>query len=278
LVLYEFFSQCLFHSVKNYNANAGGGFKLFGKKVGANAAVAYTQEKSVAQSRELETRQTGSLLTTEVKCSTSKVQVNSYTFHPGFLKDLAAVTDNTTMMALMKKYGTYFYDNVVLGGKLKQVTILDQNFESQRSRNELVQNAQKSFSGTVSAPMFSGSGGYDSSIDSSIDSDHQSKFESSSQRTTVITYGGPPGSFGPALSNAPTNFGDWARSVDKLPVPIEYELRPISDIISNAWHINYYNCSTSVLDVWKKVEPDYYDSLPSYEQSMSRDALLRANS
>jgi hypothetical protein len=70
-------------------------------------------------------------LTTEVTCSTSKVQVNSYTFHPGFLKDLAAVTDKDSMIARMKKYGMYFYNNVVLGGKLKQVTILDQNFESQ---------------------------------------------------------------------------------------------------------------------------------------------------
>jgi hypothetical protein len=255
-------------TVREGSAELGGGFKLFKKSIGANAAAAFTQEKSVEQARELETKQTGSLLTTEVTCSTSKVQVNSYTFHPGFLKDLASVTDKVSMIAMMKKYGTYFYDNVVLGGKLKQVTILDQNFESQRSKDELVQNAQKSFSGTISAPMFSASGSYDESIDSSIKSDQQSKFETSSQRTTVITYGGPPGSFGPALSNAPTNFGDWARSVDKLPVPIDYELRPISDIIPKSWRINYNKCSTSAVDVWNTVEPDYYRDFPAYEQKV----------
>ncbi|KAF2068743.1 hypothetical protein CYY_009932 [Polysphondylium violaceum] len=69
-----------------------------------------------------------------------------------------------------------------------------------------------------------------------------SKFESiqkKSSRTTISTYGGALGAFGPTeYSSSTSNFASWASTVDLLPVPVEYDLKAIRDIIPPQWTIS----------------------------------------
>lgn len=96
----------------------------------------------------------------------------------------------------------------------------------------------------------------------------QKEFENNSFRSSVITYGGPPGAFGPQTSGSPTSFSTWASSVDLLPVPIEYTLKPISDIIPRSW--KFSGSATvvhnTIADEWKRVVDDFFSNLtPHYE-------------
>lgn len=229
------------------SANANGGFD----GITAGASFAYSQEKSVKQSRQMEQKDSGSLIITELICATSKVQMTKYTFHPNFLAELAKVNTSDDVVAMIDKYGTHFYQQAVLGGKLRQVTSVSKSYSSSKTKSELEQNSQLSFGASVTSPVFSVSGDFSDSIDTSVSASEQQSFESSSTHSTVITYGGPPGSFGPSSSEAPTNFGDWASSVDLLPVPIDYTLKKISEIIPSLWKsIN----GSSLQDLWKQGE------------------------
>jgi hypothetical protein len=229
------------------SASANGGFD----GITAGASFAYSQEKSAKQSRQMEQKDSGSLIITELICATSKDQMTKYTFHPNFLAELAKVNTSDDVVAMIDKYGTHFYQQAVLGGKLRQVTSVSKSYSSSKTKSELEQNSQLSFGASVTSPVFSVSGDFSDSIDTSVSASEQQSFESSSTHSTVIPYGGPPGSFGPSSSEAPTNFGDWASSVDLLPVPIDYTLKKISEIIPSLWKsIN----GSSLQDLWKQGE------------------------
>lgn len=51
----------------------------------------------------------------------------------------------------------------------------------------------------------------------------------------LYSYGGAPGAYGPSYDSGPDSFGEWATTVDLLPVPIDYSLGAIGDIIPDAW-------------------------------------------
>ena len=221
-------------SITGLEASAKGGGNIL-DIVDVSASFSYSQENSVKISREMEQRSSGSLVYTELSCATSKIQMAKYTFHPAFLTALSRLNSSADVVDMIEKYGSHFYSNAVLGGRLSQVTSVSSSFASSKTSSELEAHAKLSFGASVSSPIFSVSGGFSGSIDSSITTEQQEEFESSSTRSSVLTYGGPPGSFGPSSSDAPSNFGDWASAVDLLPVPIEYTLKKISDIIPDAW-------------------------------------------
>lgn len=99
-------------------------------------------------------------------------------------------------------------------------------------------------------------------MDSDVTKESMASFDSGSTSTTVLTYGGPPGAYSPDADNGPSTFGEWARGfflsflfyfiifrcficffakvrvflgVPLLPVPIEYELDAIGNVIPDTW-------------------------------------------
>jgi hypothetical protein len=224
--------------------------------VSGSVSFAFSQETSVAKARELETQHKGKLLKTEVSCLTSHVQLKSINFHPNFLQALASVSNTSDLYPIMKKYGTYYYKSASLGGKLTQVTTLSEELLDSKSSSEFSQSTQISFGASVSAPRFSASTSFDGSLDSTVSQEEQSTYESLSARSSVITQGGPPGSFGPDYSSdAPTDFGGWANWIDLLPVPIDYELGAVGGIIPDTWLTKN---GTSIKQIWQTAEKEYY--------------------
>ncbi len=219
-----------------------------------DASVAFSGEKSVKTASELEQKTEGSIVVSEVKCATSRVKLAKHTFHPAFLVDLRKAKTDTDLVNLVKKYGTHVYSSAVLGGKLRQVTTLKKEFQSSKTKQELEESAALSLSASVSGPAFSASGSFSGSIDTSTSTESQASYEKSSFRSNVITYGGPPGSFGPTSSDAPSNFGDWASAIDLLPVPIDYTLQPIYDIIPEQWIMKFDGVDTPARDLWQRAD------------------------
>ncbi len=190
----------------------------------------------------------------EVKCATSRVKLAKHTFHPAFLDDLRKAKTDSDLVNLVKKCGTHVYSSAILGGKVRQVTTLKKEFQSSKTKQELEESAALSLSASVSGPAFSTSGSFSGSVDTSTSREVQSSYERSSFRSSVITYGGPPGSFGPTTSDAPSNFGHWASAIDLLPVPIDYTLQPIYDIIPEQWMMTFNGKNTSVRDLWARAD------------------------
>lgn len=223
--------------------------------VNIDMSLAMSQEVSVSSALNLKQQRSGSVVVTEVTCETSKVQLSKFNLHPSFLEELSLVDTGADVLPLMKKYGTHFYNTATLGGRLRQVTVLDSSYESTQSEFEIQKSADISFAASVSGTLLSADASLSldlaGSLDSSTSSAQQSEYESSTSRSTVITYGGPPGSFGPTTSEAPSNFGDWASAVDLLPVPIDYQLVPIHNAIPAEWRSKN---GTSIKEIWKSAE------------------------
>eukprot|EP00029_Vermamoeba_vermiformis_P004855 TRINITY_DN1552_c0_g1_i1.p1 TRINITY_DN1552_c0_g1~~TRINITY_DN1552_c0_g1_i1.p1 ORF type:complete len:1041 (+),score=211.67 TRINITY_DN1552_c0_g1_i1:72-3125(+) len=257
-----------FAESSSLDISAKGDVDIFGVEIGASFG--YSQETSVKISREMETKRSGSMIFTELTCATSKIQMAKYTFHPAFLADLAKVNSTEGVVKMIDKYGTHFYDSATLGGRLRQITSVSSVFASSKTSSELEKHAQLSFGASVSSPIFSVSGDFYGSIDSTITTEQQQEFEEEATHSSVITYGGPPGSFGPSSSDAPSNFGDWASSVDLLPVPIEYRLKKISDIIPSSWKSvngsSLYSLWVQGESIWKQSQKSIneVDSLNHY--------------
>ncbi|KYR01390.1 hypothetical protein DLAC_01979 [Tieghemostelium lacteum] len=224
----------------------------FGKGgVGGSANAAYQEETSVKTARELESKRTGSLVSTEVKCYSAKVELVKNTFHPIFLQDIGSANDAVEMLPFLEKYGTYYYKNAVMGGKLSQISIMDSSFESQTQSQELEQHSKISFSGSVKAPMFKANFDYKESNDYQVSFDSHNEYEQKSSRSTLITHGGAPASFNPS-GDGVSNYDDWASSVDLLPVPVDYKLARIYDLIPKDWKSK--NGSTYIHDLWDQAE------------------------
>jgi hypothetical protein len=202
---------------------------------------------------------------TEVSCSTSKVQMNKITFHPQFLSELASASTIDDFVALINKYGTHYYKRATLGGKLKQVTTLEKSYFEKKSNSDIKAHTERSFGGSISSPVFRASGDYSDTSDSQTTSSSREEHEQNSYSSTVITYGGPPGSFGPIASDAPSNFGDWASNVDQVPVPIEYGLERIVEIIPSTWKTR---SQVSVRDMWNSAEIAVKNGIIPISESM----------
>lgn len=125
-----------------------------------------------------------------------------------------------------------------------------------KKSSEVSQHAAWSFSAAVSVPAFSASGNYAGSKDVTVTEDQQQEFEQESIRSSILTYGGAPGSFGPTTAaNVPTDFGSWAETVDLLPIPVKYELEQISQVIPPSWKsVN----DLSLRQLWLEAEDVYY--------------------
>jgi hypothetical protein len=175
-------------------------------------------------------------LSVSVDCISSNAEMKKYTFHPVFLTDLSQVASLNDVLRLFNKYGTHYYKKASLGGKLKQITSVDDTFEKSSTEQEMSEQSRLQFSAGVSGlDIFSASFSSSYSLQEESSFEQQREFQTSTSRSRIITYGGAPGSFGPSSNEAPSNFGDWAATVDLLPVPVQYELGRIDEIIPDTW-------------------------------------------
>ncbi|KYQ92323.1 hypothetical protein DLAC_06286 [Tieghemostelium lacteum] len=244
------FSMANEQATKNsYKVDAKVEFGIGSVSGGANAA--YQEETSVKTARELESRRSGSISSTESKCLTSKVELVKNTFHPVFMQDIGSVNNETEMYEYLLKYGTYYYKTAIMGGKLTQVSVVDSSFESSSTSSEMEQHTKLSFGASVKAPMFNAKFDYAQSDDYQVSFSSQKEYESKSSRSTLITYGGAPASFNPS-GDSVSDYESWAQTVDLYPVPIDYKLDRIYNIIPKDWKSK--NGSAYIHDLWNKAE------------------------
>jgi hypothetical protein len=251
--------------------------------IGANAETALSQSRAVHTARSLEAKRSGSLFLTESQCNIMRVQMHSHNFHPQFLSDLSKVETASDAAEVIEKYGTHYYRSAVLGGKLSVMSVVDKKYEQNSESRHLAQQSELTFSAGVSAPVMSVKGEFSDSFEHEIDSTSRGEYEASSTRSSVLTFGGAPGSFGPSseTTSSPSSYAgtqlltpfkeavgfsikcnlcvEWAETIDLLPIPINYELKSIYSIIPPEWTVG----SISVRELWEQGEQIYFGRRPT---------------
>ncbi|EGG23748.1 hypothetical protein DFA_05882 [Cavenderia fasciculata] len=236
----------------NIDGSAGGGWGGYSAQVAAS----YSKDRSVNQAMSLSTSAESTVISTSLICTTSSVEMVKYTFHPSFLKELASVKFSRDMYEVVKRYGTHFYQTAVLGGSLKQLTVIDKQTYQSESSTSWQESSQRSFSASASAPVMQASGRYADTSDYTVSGERQESMESKSSRSSVEVLGGEPGSYSPDSPNQGNMLQSWAKSLDFLPVPVEYKLSPIRDILPDDWKNADGN---SIKDLWMQGETQYYE-------------------
>ncbi|KYQ91470.1 pectin lyase-like family protein [Tieghemostelium lacteum] len=236
----------------------------------AEASAAYSSEKSTNSAKELNQERTGSLIENQVQCSTSNVRLREFPFHPSFVKAISKLNTDTDFINFFGQYGTHFYREGTLGGKLKQVTKMDSSMSSEFSSDEVSDMSSYSFSVSVSAPVFTASASFSQNQGNSFSTESLNKFSKSSSRSSVITYGGAAGSYGPSR-NGPSTFGSWAQTIDLLPVPINFTLQAIRDIIPKAWKTPDGN---STFERWVQAEVLFYQGTLLSQSDLNRSNMI----
>lgn len=100
----------------------------------------------------------------------------------------------------------------------------------------------------------------------------QDDFELRSTKSSIITYGGAPGSFGPesdqsgASTNAPSSWGAWAETVDLLPVPIDFTLGRVYDILEQL--------DSNIQARWLSAEKNFYGNMASMSHFASHKFIM----
>ncbi|KYR00012.1 hypothetical protein DLAC_03509 [Tieghemostelium lacteum] len=219
--------------------------------VKASLEASYSQNESVEKAKKLKSMESGKLIKTEIKCVSSKVHFNEYKFSQGFLKDVSKAVNVSTMVDVIRKYGSYYYKSATLGGTVAQLTVVKSSSMNDMESIDVTKHAEMSFQASLSARVFSVSAGYSNSIDSNVQESVQNDYVANTTRTTVISKGGPPGSFNPSKTGS-GDFVYWAQSVDLLPVPVDYQLGLISQIIPPSWTVK--NSDITIQKLWEQAE------------------------
>ncbi|KAF2071216.1 hypothetical protein CYY_007468 [Polysphondylium violaceum] len=241
------------------SVSLSGGLDL--KAVSFKASASFSKHESVKKAEELEKQADGSLYQSTIVCDVFKINmVEPYRWNPRFLEDIGSAyvddkdpeqaRNKTTqnLVQVVKNYGSGFYKSATLGGKLEQLSVVDNSYEKSSSSQETESNHDWSFSASVSKGIFKGSAKYHGSIENKKSSSQMQEFVKNSKRSTLTISGGAPGSYG---EDEPNAFETWADSLDKLPVPIEGEVRYVADILPTNW---YFKNNISVKDLWADAE------------------------
>ena len=232
------------------------GASYAGVKVALSGA--YSQESSSSAASTVQGDTSNTLLVTSVECLTSKVQLTDINFHPNFLADLNnAISDSDAMIALVEKYGTHYYTSANMGGKLVMTTSTSSSKAATTSESSTTKAVQISFSAKVSGYGANADAAGSYSKATSENDAAQSDFESSSTHSSIISYGGAPGSFGPSGGDGTgaSNWGDWAQTVDLQPVPLDYQLARIGTLFTGMTI-----AGNDVTEAWQDAEFSYYQS------------------
>ncbi|KYQ91472.1 hypothetical protein DLAC_08439 [Tieghemostelium lacteum] len=212
------------------SASVGGGIGAFSGSISA----AYSESKSSREARSLSQSRDGSITSTVVSCFASKVVRKQIKFHEAFVRDISMVDTLSQMKDFIKSYGSLFFQTATLGGKLEVLSVTSKSAASTMSSSELSQNQAIAFSASVSTPFVSGSASYSQSMDSDVSSTSKSNYDFSTSKSQVLATGGAPGSYSPDGSG-PSTYGEWAKTVDLVPMPIKYQVDFIGNIIPTSW-------------------------------------------
>jgi len=241
-------------SSEDYSASVGGSYSF----ISGSASVAYSKEKSTSEARKMSTSFSQTIFKTDLLCKSSFVEMdlNKVSLHPNLLNELADVKDEQDMLVLVRKHGTHFYKKTYFGGKLSQLTITQTHEVTTENKDEWSESSSGSFSASISSPTFSVSGSVSASVDRSQSEEQQQQKSETSTTSRLLIYGGMPAAFSPAEDGRSSpGFKDWAQSIDVLPVPVDFQLYPIRDLIKSEW-INKNNIN--LLETWKNAELMFY--------------------
>eukprot|EP01132_Coremiostelium_polycephalum_P009062 gene9062-11100_t len=248
------------------SASVGGGYGVVSGEVEAS----FSQEKSVKTASKVSSERKGSLIESNIMCSISQVTLNEHVFSPNFLQDISKAETIREYISLIQKYGTHYYSSATLGGNLRQITVTSESTDSTERKNSVSKKVAKEMSAKVSSPVFGVSGSYSDSKDADTNEESMSEFRKKTSKTNLLIYGGQPGAYSPSYSD--TNlFGNWADSIDQLPIPIKYKLEPIRAIIPNTWRTPSGNIS--VVQQWTDAEELYYELMLQNPNSLGDFAL-----
>ncbi|EGG18077.1 hypothetical protein DFA_06744 [Cavenderia fasciculata] len=218
-------------SMSSFKGSIGGSYAGYGGELNA----AYSKDKSVSQTNSRSTSATSTVFLTEVACNVSTVELVETVFHPTFLRDLKKSLSGIDMLDVVEKYGTHYIKRAVLGGKLTQSTITDESMTSSQQESEWSESTKRSIGASIKTPVLQGGGSYGDTSDSTQSGTQQDEKESKSERTSIVTLGGEPGSYAPGSSSQGEMFQKWASSIDLSPAVISRDLFPIRDIIPSSW-------------------------------------------
>eukprot|EP01133_Synstelium_polycarpum_P019853 gene19853-23783_t len=234
------------------NVNANGGYA----GVSVEAAASYTKERSVKTSMEMESTVSGKVVSSTVNCFIYNVELSGdITFSLNFLRDVSQSITVEDFYNLIKTYGTHYYKSAILGGSLKQITSVDESIFKSKSSKEIEDFTSKSFSVKVTSPKFNVQGSYADSKSTTDKAEREKEIEEKTAKSSIITYGGAPGAYGPSEDNGPTKFGAWAESIDLLPIPVKPKLLSIHSIIPLSWKTAK---GESVSELWGTAVNLYY--------------------
>ncbi|KAF2071294.1 hypothetical protein CYY_007383 [Polysphondylium violaceum] len=250
-------------SSSSYSASAGGGSFVSG-----SASIAYSKEKSTSEARKMSKSQKETIFKTDLICKSSYIEMNDkkISLHPSLLTEFSHVRDESDMLGLVRKHGTHYYKKTYLGGKLTQFTITSESKVTSENKDEWTESASGSFSASVSSPTFSISGSSSISVDRSQSEEQQQEKSESSTTSRMLIYGGISAAFSPAEDGMSSpGFKEWAQSIDVLPVPVEYQLYPIRDLLDQNW-VNKHG--VNLLSTWKTAEILFYvENQYNYQKS-----------
>ncbi|KAF2074885.1 hypothetical protein CYY_003804 [Polysphondylium violaceum] len=237
-------------------------------------SAAYSQEKSVQTAKKSSKSLADKIFKTDLVCKSTYVEIDTskVTLHPSLLEQFNQIDDPKKMLRLVQSVGTHYYRSSFLGGKLTQIATTHESNVNKEYSNANSEAYSASFSLSVSNPFSSVSAGGGMSLDRNNDKATQNEIMEKSSISRIITYGGAPAAFTPSQDGASTpSFGEWAKSIDQLPVPIDYKLSPISQLINKEW-INQHGVNIS--DYWLQAEEMFYNINDWTTRSLTEYTLI----
>eukprot|EP01132_Coremiostelium_polycephalum_P011916 gene11916-14571_t len=223
------------------------------------ASAAFQKEKSVQNANSIRTSNENKLIVTELRCTTSVIQMSdNYSFHPLFLQALSKVVDIEDMINVISRFGTHFYKKSIMGGKLLQVTSSSSIGKDTKSQNDWKESSKRSFAVGIGSKFLGGSASATETQDSNLKTEENFNFQKDSKRTQIITYGGSLGAYGPSKFTGESNFENFGETVDLQPVPVDYDLMAIRNIIPLSWNLKHRNARNLWIDwTYKNEEVEF---------------------
>ncbi|EGG13824.1 hypothetical protein DFA_11585 [Cavenderia fasciculata] len=227
-----------------------------------DVSAAFSGEKSVSEASSMSTSSTQSVLKTEIKCVSTYIEIDQdyVKFDPIFLQDVANIKKKTDLLPIFDKYGTYYYKNAYMGGKLVQLMSTTQSSSTSTSSSEWSAAASASMGASLGLGSLSASGSVSVSYDTSISQEQMDEMSKQSSLSKILTWGGIPSAFTPEFSSNFGSYSEWTDTLDLYPVPIDYQLGAIRDLIPKEWAIQLEDgVNTTILDAWVEMENLYYN-------------------
>jgi len=220
----------------------------------------FSDEKSIKNAYKISSSNSQRIFRTDLLCKSTYVELdtNRVSFHPSLLDKFAKVQTAKDMLKIIETHGTHFYKKSYLGGKLTQIAVTDEANIDESTEYAYTESIRSSLSTSLSGPAFSVKVGASGSYDRNEDIETQNEINDKTTYSKIITYGGLPAAFSLAQDGVSSpGFSEWAQSVDMLPVPIDYQLYQIGNLINEKW-VNQYG--VNIKQSWDKAEEMFYAS------------------